>query len=325
MKKIPFKERGNIAYLNKKEEKNKEQEKAPLNSSPRGVVEGKNKNYITKKIGEKKEKNKKKGGIKIRLINVDGLTKVKYGELLDLFFKGKRNYNILCLTETHHNWERLYIDENLENFSAMRDIRDKTKGIKKGGGLKILMEKDKNMDFEYITCASNDILDLEGKCFNIDLKIILVYFDVDKGAKGKEINDLIRLEIEEKIKENKKEGLIILGDFNAHMEILEPDRKNDANGKMISDWCDKYDLILLNADEKCVGTYTRIRGTQKSAIDMVLVNDGFYKYCKDMNIDEKQEKLSFSDHNLISVTLRITTNNVENKFNGKKMDYGRSK
>ena len=123
----------------------------------------------------------------------------------------------------------------------MRDIRDKTKGIKKGGGLKILMEKDKNMDFEYITCASNDILDLEGKCFNIDLKIILVYFDVDKGAKGKEINDLIRLEIEEKIKENKKEGLIILGDFNAHMEILEPDRKNDVNGKMISDWCDKYD------------------------------------------------------------------------------------
>ncbi|CAL4247906.1 unnamed protein product, partial [Meganyctiphanes norvegica] len=64
--------------------------------------------------------------------------------------------------------------------------------------------------------------------------------------------------------------------------------------------------------------YTRIRGTQKSAIDMVLVNDGFYKYCKDMNIDEKQETLSFSDHNLISVTLRITTNNVENRFNGGK-------
>ncbi|CAL4127218.1 unnamed protein product, partial [Meganyctiphanes norvegica] len=41
------------------------------------------------------------------------------------------------------------------------------------------------------------------------------------------------------------------------------------------------------------------------AIDMVLVNEEMYETCKDMRIDEEKEIISFSDHNLVSVTLRL--------------------
>ncbi|CAL4079479.1 unnamed protein product, partial [Meganyctiphanes norvegica] len=217
----------------------------------------------------------------------------------------ERKYNIVCLTETHHHWERIYIDDKLDNFSSMREERNRENNIKKGGGLKILMEKNKSSEFEKKRSESREILEIEGKCFGITLKIILVYFDVDKGEIGRQNNEEIRKEIEEKIRNNKSKGLIILGDFNAHLEMIEPERKDDFNGKMIIEWVEKYNLILLNTDEKCIGKYTRSRGVQKSAIDMVLVNEEMYETCKDMRIDEEKEIISFSDHNLVSVTLRL--------------------
>merc|ERR1712128_200658 len=101
----------------------------------------------------------------------------------------------------------------------------------------------------------------------MDMKIILVYFDVRKGIEGKEANEKIRKE----------------------------------NGKMIKKWLNKYDLVLMNGDIKCKGTYTRTLGEQKSAIDMVIMNRTMYEKCNEMIIDEDKEKIDFSDHNLISV------------------------
>ena len=81
------------------------------------------------------------GGVQIKLINVDGLTDAKYGELINTCFQGKRKLNILCMTETHENWGKFLIDEKLESFDSRREIRNKLKNIKKGGGLKILIER----------------------------------------------------------------------------------------------------------------------------------------------------------------------------------------
>ena len=52
-------------------------------------------------------------------------------------------YNIMCLVETHHKWSRLEIAEGLENFTAMRELRDK-----KGGGLQILVRKHEQVIME---------------------------------------------------------------------------------------------------------------------------------------------------------------------------------
>merc|ERR1739840_78220 len=111
-----------------------------------------------------------------------------------------------------------------------------------------------------------------------------------------------------------KEGMVILGDFNGHLDILE-DRKEDENGKMVMEWISTYGLILLNAEEICSGKYTWSRGEQKSAIDFVLVNENMYKRIRKMEIDEEQEVVDYSDHNLITVTMSMEQKKKEFKKN----------
>ncbi|CAL4068271.1 unnamed protein product, partial [Meganyctiphanes norvegica] len=154
-------------------------------------------------------------------------------------------------------------------------------------------------------------------CFGVNIKIILVYFDVDKGVTGESNNQKIRGEIEKIIKKHKKGGLMILGDYNGHSELLEQDRREDLNGKMVKEWITDYDLILLNADCKCKGLYTRCRGDQKSAIDMVMVNEEMYRMCNKMEIDETKEIISFSDHNLINIDLNLGGENRKSFESGK--------
>ena len=42
----------------------------------------------------------------------------------------------------------------------------------------------------------------------------------------------LRREVEERIENNRSKGLVVLGDMNGHLEILE-DRREDINGRMI--------------------------------------------------------------------------------------------
>ena len=165
------------------------------------------------------------------------------------------------------------------------------------------MREEESVDFEKKKSRSKDILEIEGKCRGIEMKIILVYFDVDKGGRGRAVNNKMRKEIEGKIEKNESECLLILGDFNGHLRILEEGRRDDINGKMVMKWMENYNLNLMNADEKCEGVYTWSRGNQKSAIDMVLMNRRMYEVCRGMEIDEEKLELRMSDHNLISVKL----------------------
>ena len=106
---------------------------------------------------------------------------------------------------------------------------------------------------------------------------------------------------------------MILGDFNGHLQMLEENRRDDRNGIMIQKWMENYNLVLLNADEKCEGIYTRSRGGSKSAIDMVLMNEDMYNWCEKMEIDEKKEVINISDHCLINVKCNIRGKD-KNKF-----------
>ena len=105
--------------------------------------------------------------------------------------------------------------------------------------------------------------------------------------------------METKIENNDKEGLMIVGDFNGHINLLEQ-RKTDYNGQMVMDWMAEYNLTLLNMDERCEGLYTWKRGKQRSAIDFMLVNRKMYEMFEKMTIDENREKVDLSDHSLMS-------------------------
>ncbi len=72
----------------------------------------------------------------------------------------------------------------------------------------------------------------------------------------------MRKDLEKIIENNEKEGLIITGDFNDHLRMIDG-RPDNENGKMLIEWVEKYGLIILNLDEKCEGKYTRIQKDKK--------------------------------------------------------------
>ena len=234
----------------------------------------------------------------LRLLNVDGLSDKKATIIKEMFMNEEKEYNIVCMTETHHRYERI-IEKELTSFTQMRE-----KNKRKGGGLQILMRENKRVEFEKKKRKNEEILEIEGICYGMEMKIILVYFDVRRNEEGRENNERIRKDIENMIENNKSDGLLILGDFNGHLETLDG-RKEDKNGRMVMEWTTNYDLVLMNTDNKCEGTITREKGEQKTAIDMVLMNRNLYEKCKTMKIDEERDIIDISDHNLISIEFNV--------------------
>ena len=76
-------------------------------------------------------------------------------------------------------------------------------------------------------------------------------------------------------------------------------------------------LILLNED-RCTGMYTWSQDQRKSVINYMLVNKEMYKYYESMHIDENQEIIDLSDHNLITVNLNI---GGESESHGSKTEW----
>lgn len=107
--------------------------------------------------------------------------------------------------------------------------------------------------------------------------------------------------MEEKLnKISESECLILLGDFNSHIDILG-EQKLDMNRKMVLEWLGQYSLTLLNSDEKCERKYTWQKADQKSCIDFILTNGSMYDKFKHMKVDENNLEIDVSDHNLITV------------------------
>ena len=125
------------------------------------------------------------------------------------------------------------------------------------------MRDNKSVEFEERKKINEEILEIDGICFGMEMKIILVYFDVRRNEEGKENNKKIKSDIEDMIKNNKMEGLLILGDFNGHLEKLDG-RKDDINGRTALYWSINFDLELMNNDEKCEGTFTKEKGEKSS-------------------------------------------------------------
>ena len=255
----------------------------------------------------KREKKVEKS-LKLRVININGLTPDKYIEIEEEFYT-KEEINITCLTETHEKYEKIEPDRNITTFNV---IREKKTDEKRGGGIQVMIPKMTRIDLKKIENINKELLELEGTVFGIGLKIIIVYFDANRNQKGKDRNSALRKIIEEKIENNKKEGIIVAGDFNGHMKEIDG-RDTDKNGKMITDWMEEYSLITLNLEERCEGTYTRIQGETKTTIDYVMVNRKIYENFEKMHIDEEKEIIEGSDHNLITVNLRFKDKNIFKK------------
>ena len=96
----------------------------------------------------------------------------------------------------------------------------------------------------------------------------------------------------------------IMGDFNAHGRIIGKQTIN-YNGKIVLDIMTENNIIMLNYTDKCKGTYTWSRGQSRIVIDFVIVNSLSFRICDQMEIDEQQEKIDLTDHNLFEISLKL--------------------
>ena len=115
------------------------------------------------------------------------------------------------------------------------------------------------------------------------------------------------------------EGMIMMFDANVHVggEIIKGCKdKQDWGGKHLMSIVEDENLILMNANDKCTGCYTRIdpRNGGVSTIDLVIINQYLQNDIIDMNIDEKGEykpanytakSKKITDHNTIISKLKI--------------------
>ena len=135
---------------------------------------------------------------------------------------------------------------------------------------------------------NKDILAIEGTILNTKIRIILCYFDSTKLKSGTDFNRNRRMQknIENLIEVEPDTTLVCLGDFNGRLTRLEPNIVTDANGKMLENWVDEYDLHHLNTTDKCTGKYTFHSLNGRSAIDHVLINNTLLNSYIGMHIDE---------------------------------------
>ena len=100
------------------------------------------------------------------------------------------------------------------------------------------------------------------------------------------------------IDNNKEDRIIILGDMNGHTGILgEP---VNANGQKLLDFCDEYELEILN-HTIMDGKVTWRSKEYESAIDYAVVNTKASERIKEARIDENGTIDIDTDHNSIVI------------------------
>lgn len=239
--------------------------------------------------------------LKVKLINIQGLTKTKMLELGKLVCKN----TVLCLTETQEKIRKTKLNDDMESIESLREIEDK-----KGGGVMMIYRNDNERSFKKVDCRSKDCLYVKSDGNGQQISFVIVYFSVN----DRERNEKMKKDIERIIENNEGSKLVILGDFNGHVGFKGYQVINE-NGKLIIEWMEKYNLIMLNDDFNCQGEITWKRNEQESVIDFVLISKECYDIYEDMTIDEGQQEFDLSDHNLIEV--RIKTGRARNHVNNK--------
>ena len=235
----------------------------------------------------------------VSLLNVQGLTNEKYTEIQERI--GEKT--LMFLTETQKKVNDIRVGEGYTCINKMRNTNQM-----KGGGLMALFRESEDFHFEEQETINSEYLHIRGRIGAVKAAIILAYLRTGTGEEVRQWNQKIALEIQKILEtaEAQEEFLLIAGDFNAHLGYIGYQEENE-NGKIVNEMIERNNLILLNLEEKCSGTYTWSRGEQKSAIDFIMVNDYALSRFLNMKIDEDGEELDISDHCLIQTSFIMKT------------------
>jgi len=226
----------------------------------------------------------------VDFINVQGLTDVKAIELERIMSESRYGeLKLVALLETHQKYRKINFSDELGIIERMRELKDK-----KGGGLMILYRKDDllKMEISQRETTNSDILAVKVVVGCLKVLIALVYIDVKDKERNLKIYEDLNIIMQDTPMDY---GKIIMGDFNAHVGFLGEQRLN-INGELLLHFMEKWNLVMLNADDRCEGQYTRIDRNEYSVIDYMLVDEKMCCRFRSLVIDEKKEKFDLSDH-----------------------------
>ena len=98
--------------------------------------------------------------------------------------------------------------------------------------------------------------------------------------------------------------VIVMEDFNGHVGFLGEQEKN-YGGEMLLEFAERWGLVILNCDSRCISVYNRSVRNEKSVIDYIMVNECTYRYFWLMEIDEDKVLYDLSDHAYVFMGLIV--------------------
>lgn len=219
--------------------------------------------------------------------------------------------NVMCLTETHlKDGEQIPDQEDWSWEGVNRKGKEK-----KGGGIGMLIQTENSTEVikkceEHMWCKVNI-----GEEFYIVGTVYMATGNTRETELWNEkISECIHKDIWEiNQKMNGNIPIIIGGDFNAH--IIEFGGREDKNGTLLKQMCEMNCLNMGNLLPECEGKITWQRGSQRTTIDYVLLNDIATRMLKKISIDEDGLWSVGSDHNRILVTLNTCTQKEQEEKN----------
>ena len=222
--------------------------------------------------------------MKFGCMNVRGLNVGKYEDVTKELYEW--NFDLVGLTETH-----LRDDVQVDGSEYMMIGRGRKAQDRLGGGVAVLLKKDKNFKVEKLDVGScdmsEDILAVRVECAgeqgkNERFVVVVVYMTV-MGERAVRENNRKYSILKKFVREYSGEKVMIMGDMNAHLGMLG--EQMNQNGEMLAEFIDEMNLENLN-ETLAEGRVTWNARDQMSAIDYVLVNGRMRENVARMWIDE---------------------------------------
>ena len=184
------------------------------------------------------KKKEEKDVLKIKYINIEGLSLDKMIELQEMIEENC----ILLITETRLNYDKYVHANGLMKIENHRETSDKN-----GGGIMILYKADNNIKIVPRNRKHPDLLTVEINIGNIVMTLITLYLSIVYNEKDRARNNKIIELVEQEITDTVP--VMIIGDFNGHLADLGYQRE-DENGKRLEQFIERNDLILISLRER---------------------------------------------------------------------------
>ena len=237
------------------------------------------------------------GRIRIGCINIRGFTLGKFEDVCTELKDS--DLDIIGLTETQ--LREVCAREN-ESFRFIG--KGRSKQVRQGGGVGLLVRKKVGLEVEEIEVGkcdmSEDIMSVrvEWREKNQKHSVVLVvcYMTVEGPMAGE--NDRKYELISELTSRFAQEGIIIMGDMNGHVGVLDEDV--NGNGQRLLDFAEaeRFEILNMTIGHEQATLSQNGRGY---VVDYALVNDKARQNVVGMKVDDSGLYDINTDHNMIEV------------------------